>query len=193
MLRSYDRADGFYSKKGSRHGYWKEGVLHQEVLRQEGCRCEEGSSCEEGRSCEEGAGKEGSSEEGGAGEEGREEGSCKEGACEEGREEGEVTRCGSVDRTAALGVRKAPSAFFCPLGFGITQVCHFIFRECPFDPIVMRPSSSSPHNFRLHHQKTDIDDFSLVSSPFVYAWGVTSTPNALRIVPMSSSSASSIM
>ncbi len=30
-----------------------------------------------------------------------------------------MTRCGSVDRTAALGVRKAPSAFFCPLGFGI--------------------------------------------------------------------------
>ena len=73
------------------------------------------------------------------------------------------------------------------------QVCHFIFRECPFDPIVMRLSSSLPHNFRLHHQKTDIDDFSLVSSPFVYAWGVTSTPNAPRIVPMSSPSASSIM
>ncbi|MBQ3746768.1 MAG: hypothetical protein II863_05080, partial [Kiritimatiellae bacterium] len=47
--------------------------------------------------------------------------------------------------------------------YGITQVCHFIFRECPFDPIVMRLSSSLPHNFRLHHQKTDIDDFSLVS------------------------------
>ncbi len=77
--------------------------------------------------------------------------------------------------------------------FDIPQVCHFIFRECPFDPIVMRLFSSLPHNFRLHHQKTDIDDFSLVSSPFVYAWGVTSTPNALRIVPMSSSSASSIM
>ena len=77
MLRSYDRADVFCKKKGSRHGYWKEGVLHQEVLRQEGCPCKEGSSreeggpCEEGRSCEEGAGKEGSCEEGGAGEEGR--------------------------------------------------------------------------------------------------------------------------
>ena len=116
MLRSYDRADGFFLKKGSRHGYWKEGVLHQEVLRQEGrpceegCSREEGGSCEEGRSREEGAGKEGSCEEGGAGEEG----TSEEGACEEGRKEGEVTRCGSVDRTAALGVRKAPSAFFLP-------------------------------------------------------------------------------
>ena len=74
-----------------------------------------------------------------------------------------------------------------------SQLCHFLFRECPFDPIAMRLFSSLPHNFRLHHQKTDIDDFSLVSSPFVYAWGVTFTPNALRIVPMSSPSASSIM
>ena len=74
----------------------------------------------------------------------------------------------------------------------ITQVCHLLFRECPFDPIDMRLFSSSPHNFRLHHQKTDIDDFSPVSSPFLYAWGVTFTPNALRIAPISSPSTSSI-
>ena len=73
-----------------------------------------------------------------------------------------------------------------------SQVCHFLFRECPFDPIDMRHFSSSPHNFRLHHQKTDIDDFSPVSSPFLYAWGVTFTPNALRIAPISSPSTSSI-
>ena len=98
-----------------------------------------------------------------------------------GRSDGRV-----MDECRSRGV--TPETFFDP-----SQVCHFLFRECPFDPIVMRLSSSLPHNFRLHHQKTDIDDFSLVSSPFVYAWGVTSTPNALRIVPMSSPSASSIM
>ena len=76
--------------------------------------------------------------------------------------------------------------------FDITQVCHFLFRECPFDPIGMRFFSSLPHNLGYTNQKTDIDDFSLVSSPFVYAWGVTFTPNALRIAPISSPSTSSI-
>ena len=85
-------------------------------------------------------------------------------------------------RGAAVNLTRVPS-----------QVCHFLFEECPFDPIAMRLFSSLPHNFRLHHQKTAIDDFNPISSPFVYAWGVTSTPNALRIAPTSSPSASSIM
>ena len=73
-----------------------------------------------------------------------------------------------------------------------SQVCHFVFGECPSGPIVMRLFSSLPHNLGYTSQKTDIDDFSPVSSPFVYAWGVTFTPNALRIAPTSSPSASSI-
>ena len=70
-------------------------MLRQEgVLREEGCPCEEGGSGEEGGS--------------------RKEGACEEGSGEESARKEEVTRCGSLYRTAALGVRKAPGAFFLP-------------------------------------------------------------------------------
>ena len=40
-----------------------------------------------------------------------------------------------------------------------------------------------PHNLGYITQKTGIGDFNSASSPFVYACGLTFTPNALEITP----------
>ena len=56
-----------------------------------------------------------------------------------------------IDKLDAEGQRKQYRLLVEELSFYESQVCHFVFEECPFDPIAMRLFSSSPHNFRLHH------------------------------------------